>query len=252
MSRLLLWFSCGAASAVATKLAIKELEMFHDLVIARCVVKEEHPDNDRFAADCEKWFGIPITNLIAQEYDGSVWNVIQRRKYISGVEGAPCTMLLKRRVREDFQLPTDKHVFGYCTEEQERWDKFLDANNIDAIAPLIERNLSHTDCLAMVQNAGIELPAMYKLGYKHNNCIGCVKSSGAGYWNKIRQDFPERFWMMAGASRVLGVQMIQVTEAGEKKRIFLDQLKKGTGRYQDEPEIQCGVFCERAEQEIAR
>ena len=226
--------------------------MFHDLVIARCVVKEERPDNDRFAADCEKWFGIPITNLIAQEYDGSVWNVIQRRKYISGVEGAPCTMLLKRRVREDFQLQTDKHVFGYCTEEQERWDKFLDANNIDAIAPLIERNLSHTDCLAMVQNAGIELPAMYKLGYKHNNCIGCVKSSGAGYWNKIRQDFPERFWMMAGASRVLGVQMIQVTEAGEKKRIFLDQLKKGTGRYQDEPEIQCGVFCERAEQEIAR
>lgn len=252
MSRLLLWFSCGAASAVATKLAIKELEMFHDLVIARCVVKEEHPDNDRFAADCEKWFGIPITNLIAQEYDGSVWNVIQRRKYISGVEGAPCTMLLKRRVREDFQLPTDKHVFGYCTEEQERWDKFLDANNIDAIAPLMERNLSHADCLAMVQNAGIELPVMYKLGYKHNNCIGCVKSSGAGYWNKIRQDFPERFWMMAGASRVLGVQMIQVTESGEKKRIFLDQLKKGTGRYQDEPEIQCGVFCERAEQEIAR
>jgi hypothetical protein len=249
MSRLLLWFSCGAASAVATKLAIKELEMFHDLVIARCVVKEEHPDNDRFAADCEKWFGIPITNLIAQEYDGSMWNVIQRRKYISGVDGAPCTMLLKKKVREDFQLPTDKHVFGYCTEEQERWDKFLDANNIDAIAPLIERNLSHADCLAMVQNAGIELPVMYKLGYKHNNCIGCVKSSGAGYWNKIRQDFPERFWMMAGASRVLGVQMIQVTEAGERKRIFLDQLKPGTGRYQDEPEIQCGVFCEKAERE---
>lgn len=223
--------------------------MFHDLVIARCVVKEEHPDNDRFAADCEKWFGIPITNLIAQEYDGSMWNVIQRRKYISGVDGAPCTMLLKKKVREDFQLPTDKHVFGYCTEEQERWDKFLDANNIDAIAPLIERNLSHADCLAMVQNAGIELPVMYKLGYKHNNCIGCVKSSDAGYWNKIRQDFPERFWMMAGASRVLGVQMIQVTEAGERKRIFLDQLKPGTGRYQDEPEIQCGVFCEKAERE---
>lgn len=41
MSRLLIWFSCGAASVVAAKLAIKELEMFHELVVARCVVKPE-------------------------------------------------------------------------------------------------------------------------------------------------------------------------------------------------------------------
>ena len=47
----------------------------------------------------------------------------------------------------------------------------------------------------MLQNAGIELPEMYKLGYQHNNCIGCVKSSGAGYWNKIKIDFPERYFL---------------------------------------------------------
>jgi hypothetical protein len=90
---------------------------------------------------------------------------------------------------------------------------------------------------------------MYKFGYQHNNCIGCVKSSGAGYWNKIRQDFPAQFWMMAGASRVLGVKMIQITKDKVKERIFLDELEPGTGRYQDEPEIQCGIFCEKAESE---
>lgn len=245
MSRIVCWFSCGAASAVAAKLALTEFAG-QEVVIARCIVREEHPDNDRFAADCERWFGQPIVNLIASEYDGSVFNVITKRKYISGIEGAPCTMLLKKKVREDFQRPTDRHVFGYCAEEQERYDSFLDANNIDCIVPLIDRSLSHANCLAMLEKAGIELPVMYRLGYHHNNCIGCVKATGAGYWNKIRQDFPERFWMMAGASRALGVKMTRVGN----ERVYLDQLPTGIGRYQDEPEIQCGIFCEMANNEI--
>lgn len=254
MKRVICWFSCGAASAVATKLAIAQYAGYNDveLIVARCIVAEEHPDNDRFAADCAKWFGMPILELVAEEYGGSVYNVITRRKYISGVDGAPCTMLLKKQVRIGFQQPTDKHIFGYCSEELDRFNDFLDANNINAEAPLLDRGITHANCLAMVQNAGIELPEMYKLGYQHNNCIGCVKSSGAGYWNKIRKDFPERFWMMAGASRALGVKMIQITKDKVKSRIYLDELEPNTGRYQDEPEIQCGVFCELGQKEYAK
>lgn len=253
MKRIVCWFSCGAASAVATKLAIAQYAGFNDveIVIARCIVRQEHPDNDRFAADCEKWFGMTITNMIAEDYNGDIYSVIAKRKYISGVDGAPCTMLLKKKVREDFQLPTDKHVFGYCAEEQDRWDRFLDANNIDAIAPLVDKGISHANCLAMIENAGITLPVMYLMGYQHNNCLGCVKSSGAGYWNKVKIDFPAEFWKMAGASRALGVKMVKVTEDGKERRIFLEELKPGIGRYQDEPEIQCGIFCEAAQSEYA-
>lgn len=245
--RIVCWFSCGAASAVATKLAIADNAGKLPLVVARCIVKEEHPDNDRFAADCEVWFGVPILNLTNEKYNGSVYEVIQSRKYISGIAGAPCTMLLKKEVRVAFQLPTDRHVFGYCSDEQERFDSFLDANNIDVVAPLIDRKLTHANALAIIEKAGIRLPVMYELGYHHNNCIGCVKATGAGYWNKIRQDFPMYFWRMAGASRALGVKM---TRTGSE-RVFLDELPEGTGRYQDEPEIQCGIFCEAAQQEIA-
>ena len=98
----------------------------------------------------------------------------------------------------------------------------------------------------MIQNAGIELPAMYKLGYKHNNCIGCCKAQGGGYWNKIREDFPDQFDRMAKASRDLGVTIIRE----EGKRIFLDELTPEYGNYQDEPEIQCGIFCHIAESEL--
>lgn len=242
--RIVSWFSCGAASAVATKLAIAQCGK-ENMVIARCIVREEHPDNERFAADCEKWFGMPITNLINEKFDGSIYRVFEKRKYISGIAGAPCTMELKKAVRLAFQLPTDRHVFGYCSEEQDRWDHFLDANNVDAVVPLIERGIEHSDCLAMLKNAGIELPEMYKLGYQHNNCMGCCKG-GAGYWNKIRADFPAMFDRMATVSRKIGARIVKVNDV----RVFLDELPDGVGDYQKEPEIQCGIFCHMAESEI--
>jgi hypothetical protein len=245
--RIVCWFSCGAASAVATKLAITENAGRLPLVVARCIVREEHPDNERFAADCEKWFGVPITNLINEKYNGSIYEVFAKRNYISGVRGAPCTLELKKNVRIKFQLPNDRHVFGYCAEEQDRWDSFLDANNIDAIAPLIERGLQHSDALAMVMDAGISLPVMYGLGYQHNNCIGCCKATGQGYWNKIRDDFPDAFDRMEKESRRLGVKLIRI----DGVRMALNELQPGTGDYQSEPEIQCGIFCEMAKQEIA-
>ena len=149
-------------------------------------------------------------------------------------------------MRLAFQRPTDRHIFGYCAKEQERFDSFLDANNIDVAAPLIDRGITHADTLAMVMDAGIELPTMYKLGYQHNNCIGCVKATGQGYWNKIRQDFPGQFDRMAAESRRLGVKLIRIEEV----RSFLDELQPGTGNHLEEPEIQCGIFCEMARQEI--
>jgi len=244
VSRVVSWFSCGVASAVATKLAQKQFAG-REFVIARCIIDEEHEDNDRFASDCEVWFGQKIVNLTSAKYGSSIEALFDRRKGMSFPHGAPCTLHLKKEVRQDFELPTDTHVFGYCAEEQARWDSFLDANNIQAIAPLIERGLEHSDALAMVERAGIKLPTMYLLNYHHNNCKGCVKSKGAGYWNKVRTDFPIVFHRRAEQSRRLGVRLVEV----DGQRIFLDELPTGIGRYQDEPEIQCGIFCEMAQKE---
>lgn len=246
--RVVCWFSCGAASAVATKMALAKYAG-QKVVVARCIVREEHPDNDRFAADCEKWFGVPIVSLMNEEYDGSIFNVFDRRKYISGIRGAPCTRLLKKEVRERFQRYSDRHVFGYTAEEQGRWDKFLDANNIDAVAPLLDAGVTHADCLGMVQRAGLVLPEMYQLGFHHNNCIGCCRATGQGYWNKIRIHFPPQFKRMAEVSRSMGVKLVETSEEGKKVRIFLDELQPGTGDYNSEPEVQCGIFCEMAERE---
>lgn len=247
--RIICWFSCGAASAVATKLAIEENKRGKSLplVVARCWVAEEHEDNDRFATDCEKWFGAPILTLKNEKYQGSIYEVFRQRKYISGIHGAPCTLALKKEVRESFQQPGDIHVFGYTAEEQDRIDRFVDANaDVQTWFPLAEKGLMHADTLAMIQRAGIELPTMYKLGFKHNNCVSCAKATGAGYWNRIRLHFPTQFNHMAQLSRQLGARMTRIDE----ERIFLDELPEGVGDYESEPEIQCGIFCEMAEKDI--
>lgn len=248
-NRIVCWFSCGAASAVATKLAIEENNKRDNLplVVARCRIDEEHPDNDRFAARCADWFGVPIIELQSEKFGSSIYSVFEKERYIAGIAGAPCTRALKKRVRESFQQPKDLHVFGYTVDETHRVDRFIDANNdVNLWSILIDKNLSHSDCLAIVDRAGIKLPAMYVLGYRNNNCIGCVKG-GAGYWNKIRVDFPDAFNRMALLERNIGASIVR--QGG--KRVYLDELSPTAGRYEAEAEISCGIFCEMAEREMS-
>jgi hypothetical protein len=240
--RTIAWFSCGAASAVATKLALAESK----LEIVYCQVKEEHLDNMRFKKDCEKWFGQEIKVICNEKYNGSIYEVFEKTKYIVGVAGAPCTRLLKKEMRKQYELPNDRQVFGYTVEEQHRVDRFIDSNNdVNLWSILIEKSLTKSDCLAILQRAGIELPAMYKLGYQNNNCIGCVKG-GLGYWNKIRNDFPEQFQRMAETEKRINAKILK--HNGE--RIWLTDLPKNAGDYPSEQAIECGIFCHMAEDSI--
>ena len=78
---------------------------------------------------------------------------------------------------------------------------------------------------------------MYDLGYPNNNCIGCVKG-GAGYWNKIRQDFPEVFERRAKMEREIGHSIL--------KDCFLDELPIDKGRMSEEVMDECSILCQLA------
>jgi len=60
------WFSCGAASAVASKYALKKYGNDVDLVY--CDTGGEHESNMRFLKDCEKWFDREIIILKNPKY----------------------------------------------------------------------------------------------------------------------------------------------------------------------------------------
>ena len=236
MSRVVSWFSCGAASAVATK---KALEKYGDeVVIASCVVENEHPDNERFLQDCEKWYGKTILRLRSEKYKDA-WEVWEKTKFLVGPMGARCTTEMKKLVRQKFQKVSDIQVFGFTSEEAHRADRFKEQNpEVHLETPLIEFGLKKADCFTELKNAGIELPAMYRLGYKNNNCVGCVKG-GAKYWSSIRRDFPEVFARMVELEKKLGVKILKV----KGKRIFLDELPLNYRSNQVEPDMECGLWC---------
>lgn len=247
-------FSCGAASAVATKLTIVHHGAAHDIEIVNALLKEEHPDNRRFLLDCQAWFGRPITVLRDDKYGASVRDVFRRKRYLKGLRGAPCRRALKGDVLNAFLRPGDVLVLGYTAEEQDRFDDWIDANaDKRAIAPLIEHRLGKADVLAMIERAGMELPLMYRLGFHNANCIGCVKG-GAGYWNKVRRHFPEDFEEMASIEESIGpgARLLRHRSGPLKgQRFYLRELPPDAGRYEDEPSIECGAACEWAEHGIA-
>lgn len=257
MARVVSYFSCGAASAVATKLALTTNAMpegCDEVVILNFEVKEEHPDNARFMRDCQEWFGQEIITVGNDEFDRSAHKVFRDTRFLVGPYGARCTTELKRAMRWEHGRSDDVVIMGYTIDEKHRLDRLRKNEPLMRDWPiLIERGLSKEDCLALVDRAGIELPAMYRLGYHNNNCIGCVKGQ-AGYWNKIRVDFPEVFAEMAKIERELGRQICkrEWTENGKRKleRLYLDDLPPDLGNYPSEQEPQCGVFCAAAEQDF--
>lgn len=240
--RMLVWFSCGAASAVAAKIAVEQYAQEFAVEVCYCDTSEdEHPDNMRFLRDVERWIGQPVKVLRSEKYR-RVDEVFRGERYIVGPAGAPCTRLLKQKVRIDFQSPGDVHVLGLTNDKKERKRIARFEKNhpdLDCEWVLRDRGITKDDCYQIVKSAGIALPAMYLLGYHNANCIGCVKG-GMGYWNKIRRDFPERFWQMARLEREIGASILR----RNKKRLFLDELDPEAGRHESLDIGDCGVFCE--------
>lgn len=219
MSRVVVWFSCGAASAVAAKLATEKYGDRCTIVYCDTMVTE-HPDNARFFKDVERWVGLPITVITSEQY-ATVDDVFTRTRYMAGINGARCTVEMKKIPRFKFQRPDDLHIFGLTADEYPRILRFVeDHPDLDLEWVLLDNDMSKEDCLTKIADAGIDLPVMYGLGYRNNNCLGCVKATSARYWNMIRRDFPDVFARRAAQSRALGVRLTRY----KGKRIFLDEL----------------------------
>lgn len=247
-------FSCGAASAVATKLILAECDP-EDVLIVNAFVKEEHEDNRRFLADCEKWFNHPVLVMRDEKFGASTDEVWRRKRFMKGLRGAPCSIALKRSILDSVTLPADIDVFGFTAEEEDRFEQ-LQGNHSERRmrAPLIEKSLGKDDCLAMVERAGIELPMMYRLGYDNASCIGCPKG-GQAYWQSIREDFPERFATIQGIQESIGpgANFLRFRSGPRvNERMALSELPAGRGNMKSEPSFSCSFFCQLAEQEIDR
>lgn len=243
--RIVCQFSCGAASAVATKLILAKYSG-RNIQIINAFVKEEHIDNRRFLADCEVWFGREITVLCDEEYDASIIEVFRRKQFMKNRFFAPCTKTLKSKLLDAWKLPTDTMVLGYTVEEKDRFEDFCERNpDRRVLAPLIDDGLTKEDCKAMLERAGIVLPMMYRLGYDNANCIGCVKG-GEGYFRAIREDFPVEFETLAKCQDEIGEGAYFFRDRKTGERYSLRNIPSGKAK-RNNGLPSCSFLCEIAE-----
>lgn len=238
MKKIVSWFSGGVSSFIATYLV---KDVVDEIIFID--IKDHHEDTYRFIKDCEIVLGKKIQIIKSEKYN-LVSDVIKDKKYINSPYGSPCTTELKKKVRLNWEKSQNKilvYVWGYDADEVKRANRIKETMvEYEHMFPLIERHLSKDDVHGYLTLLNIKRPKMYEMGYRNNNCVGCVKG-GKGYWNKIRKDFPEVFNKMAKLEREIGGSCI----AG----IYLDELDKNAGSVESEIMEDCGILCQVAYQQ---
>ena len=244
METIAVWFSCGAASAVAAK---KTIEQYGDKFLIRVLnnpILEEDEDNYRFLKDVQKWIGITVETVSSKKFpSNSAVDVWEKRQFMSGPLGAPCTLELKKYARQEWEKENhvDWHVLGFTADEKRRHDRFVLTERSNVLPVLIENKITKLDCYSILQAEGIELPRIYSMGYPNANCIGCVKATSPTYWSHVKKNHPDVFEQRAKQSRKIGARLVRY----KGKRMYLDELPEGaSGRPMKNMDFECGIFCE--------
>lgn len=240
---IVVWFSCGAASAVAAKKTIELYGQDNRVRVVNNPVLEEDEDNLRFLDDVQEWIQTPIETAYNNKYPlCSAVDVWARRAYMAGPKGAPCTLELKKNARVQFEMDNDidYHVLGFVKGEEKRFKNFSENERPNSLPVLIDACITKDDCYRIIMEAGIDVPNVYKMGYPNANCIGCVKASSSTYWNHVRKTHPHVFQHRSDMSRELGAKLVWY----KGKRIFLDELPADAkGHPMKSMDVECGIFC---------
>lgn len=196
---IICWWSGGVTSAVACRLATM---MYSKCRVVFIDTMNEDIDTYRFNKHCENVWGITIERIYNPDYPLSpVQSVWRKYNSLNNATGAICSSELKRTTRERFQKENafTHQVFGFDINEGKRM-KAMKKNypECKAVFPLAFYGMSKEDCIGFLNNEGIDIPSAYKLGFQNNNCLktGCVQG-GVGYWQKMKEEFPEKFLAMA-------------------------------------------------------
>lgn len=229
MGRINIWVD-GVNSAVMGKLALVK---HPDATILHCKMGNSvHPDNHRFIDDLEQWYGKEILRIGSEKYD-AIDDVFEDRKYLSGINGAPCTGEMKFVPRLNYQLPSDTHFWGYTADKLDarRFERMQrDFPELHQRAPLIEWGMTKANTHDFLRQSGIKRPYVYDIGMPNGNCLGCVKSSSPNYWALIRLHFPEVFARRNEQARRFGARpvILRQEKGPDGKRVnvrgFLDEI----------------------------
>lgn len=137
--------------------------------------------------------GIPVTRIA----DGRTpWQVFRDRRMLGNTRVDLCSRILKREILTEWMVdnaPDGVVVLGLDWMEIDRFERFAGRSEHRALAPLIDHGIDKATVHRMVADAGLPRQRLYDMGLPHANCGGgCVKMGHTGF-QRLLQQFPERF-----------------------------------------------------------
>jgi len=198
MGKHIVQFSGGTGSWAAARRLVDTLGSADDVVLMFADTKMEDPDLYRFLDEAAANIGAELVTLS----DGrDPWKVFFDVRLLGNTRADPCSRILKRELirkhlDEHYNPAEDIIYLGIDYEEVERFE-----NAKPHWAPwTIRAPLCDMPYIPkpewqriLVEDHGIALPALYHLGFPHNNCGGfCVKAGHAHFENLLRT-MPERY-----------------------------------------------------------
>jgi hypothetical protein len=209
--------SSGASSAVAAERTMAKYGKDNvDLVFADTTV--EHADNYRFLNDLEKRWGKPIIRLADGRNPQTVWD---DKQLIPTDQFAPCTYELKLKliIEHVQKLRAQGYAVVMCVgmslkdtrkkspladKYPPHMGKWYPGRMLATAVNWSKAGLAFVDfpcmnkpvdfdVLETVKTWGIELPAMYAMGFTSANCEGKCPKGGVKHWRRVLTHFPVAF-----------------------------------------------------------
>lgn len=190
--------SGGTGSWMTAKLVHDKLKWNDTMTMLYADTRYEDIDLYRFLDESSAV--LPRAKQVVLDQGEDIWDVFARKRYIGNTRIDPCSYYLKRvPMREWLEAKcgprnticylgidwTESHRF---TRSQQYWAPWR------VEAPLCDPPYYTKDQInAELAKLGIELPALTREGFPHNNCGGgCVKG-GQGHFKMLLEKRPETF-----------------------------------------------------------
>lgn len=262
-------FSGGIGSWAAAKI-VAQTYGTNDLYLVFSDVKGvgdnphigEDPDTYRFIDEAVKNIGGHYIYLNAGE---NIWELFTRQNFLGNSRIANCSKYLKSRpaklwLKENCD-PAETIVYvGIDWTETHRLPAIIKAYlPYEAKAPLTEPPYyDKQELIRWAQREELKTPALYDLGFTHNNCGGGCVRAGQGQFKKLLDVMPERFEVWENKEKELqdhigkDVTILNEVVDGVKRNLPLSELRR---RVENQPTLindldlgACGCFVQEDEE----
>jgi len=196
MGRVIVALSGGKASAWCGDWALRTCRR-EDVVLYFNDTRWEHPDLYRFLEDLSRYWGKEVVS----DSDGrSPEELFVDNRALANNRMPFCSKELKAQRLHRYCGDGDVLVFGIGLDERHRAKRIAEVYGEVArkrkitlvpVFPLIAHQVTPDQIDAWLRSTGIEEPALYKMGFKHNNCSGGCVRSGKSQWLHLLKTLPE-------------------------------------------------------------